>query len=115
MSEKTDVLHASRVSDKPVRGDWVRVHPALRRISRRRTRACVSVNHSRKQDYSSVVGKGVISSPFRSALIAVPLNQDVDHVAVLIHGTPEILFLAVDSNEHFVQVPPIAETALTPL
>ena len=43
------------------------------------------------------------------------LYQDVDHVAVLIHGTPEILLSAVDSNEDFVQVPNIAEAALTPL
>jgi hypothetical protein len=35
---------------------------------------------------------------FRGALIAVLLNQDVDHVAVLIHSTPEILLLPVDSN-----------------
>ena len=43
------------------------------------------------------------------------LNQDVDHVAVWIHGTPEILLLAVDSNEDLVQVPHIAEATLTPL
>jgi len=49
------------------------------------------------------------------ALVAVRLNQDVDHVPILIHGTPEILLLAVDSNEDFVQVPNIAEPALTPL
>ena len=36
----------------------------------------------------------------------------IEHVAVLIHGTPEILSLAVDSNENFVQVPTIAEAAL---
>ena len=42
------------------------------------------------------------------AKVAVRLNQDVDHVAVLIHGTPQILLLAVDSNEDFVQVPNIA-------
>jgi len=41
------------------------------------------------------------------------LNQDVDHVAVLIHSTPEILLLAVDSNGDFVQVPNIAEAAST--
>jgi hypothetical protein len=52
---------------------------------------------------------------FRGALIATRLNQDVDHVAVLIHGTPEILLLPVDSNEDFVQVPNISEAALTPL
>ena len=52
---------------------------------------------------------------FRGALITVRLYQDVDHVPVLIHGTPEILLLAVDSNEDFVQVPNIAKAALTPL
>jgi hypothetical protein len=52
---------------------------------------------------------------FRAALVTVRLNQNVDHVAVLIHGTPEILLLPVDSNEDFVQVPDIAEAALTPL
>jgi hypothetical protein len=52
---------------------------------------------------------------FGSALIAVRLNQDIDHVAVWIHGTPEILLLAVDSNENLLQVPHIAETPLTPL
>ena len=51
----------------------------------------------------------------RGALITARLNQDVDHIAVLIHGTPEILLLAIDSNEDFVQVPNIAEAALTPL
>src|SRR5579864_1907645 len=48
-------------------------------------------------------------------MITVGLNQDVDHVAVLIHRTPEILLLAVDANENFVQVPHIAEAALAPL
>jgi hypothetical protein len=43
------------------------------------------------------------------------LDEDVDHVAVLIHGTPYILLLAVDSNEDLVQVPVVAEPTLTPL
>jgi len=42
-------------------------------------------------------------------------DQDVDHVAVLIHGTPQILPLALDSNEDLVQVPVVAEPTLTPL
>jgi hypothetical protein len=33
----------------------------------------------------------------------------------LIHGTPEIPLLAVDSHEDFVQVPNVAEAALAPL
>jgi hypothetical protein len=40
-------------------------------------------------------------------------TRDVDHVAVLIHGTPQILLLAVDSNEDLVQVPAVAEPTLT--
>ena len=38
-----------------------------------------------------------------------------DTVTVLIHGTPQVLLLAVDSNEDLVQVPNTAEAALTPL
>jgi hypothetical protein len=48
-------------------------------------------------------------------LITAWLNQDVDHVTVLIHGTPKILLLALDANEDFVQVPGVAEAALSPL
>ena len=43
------------------------------------------------------------------------LHQDVDDVAVLIDGTPEVLQWAVDSDEHFVQIPRIAEPALASL
>src|ERR1700674_3530406 len=48
-------------------------------------------------------------------VVTARLKQDVDHVAVLIHRASEILLLSVDSNEDFVQVPNIAEPALTPL
>jgi hypothetical protein len=43
------------------------------------------------------------------------LHQNVDHVAVLIHGTPEILLLAVNPNEHFIQVPVVAQPSLSSL
>ena len=49
------------------------------------------------------------------ALITMRLDQDVDHVAVLIHGTPEILLLAIDSNEDLIQVPVVAEPSLSSL
>ena len=52
---------------------------------------------------------------FCSALITMWLDQDVDHIAVLIHGTPQILLLTVDSNKDLVQVPVVAEPALTSL
>ncbi len=37
--------------------------------------------------------------------IATWLDEDVDHVAVLIDGTPEIAPLTLDDHEEFVQVP----------
>jgi hypothetical protein len=52
---------------------------------------------------------------FGGALIAARLNQDVDHIAVLIHGPPEIVLLTIDSDKEFVQMPGVAEATLTPL
>ena len=49
------------------------------------------------------------------ALIPMRLDQDVDHVTILIHGTPQILLLAVDSNEDLVKVPMVTEPSLTSL
>ena len=50
-----------------------------------------------------------------SALITMRLDQDVDHVTVLIYGTPQILLLAVDSNEDLIQVPVVAQPSLSSL
>jgi len=68
-----------------------------------------------RSGFSSLAVQQSSKESFRGVLITVRLNQDVDHIAVLIHGAPEILLLAVDSNEDVVQVPNIAEAALTPL
>ena len=56
-----------------------------------------------------------LKEPLGGALISTWLNQDVNHVAVLIHGPPKILLLAIDPHEDFVQVLDIAEAALAPL
>ena len=53
--------------------------------------------------------------PLCSASITPRLHQDVDYVAVLIDRAPEILQLAVDSKEDFVQMPVVAEPALSSL
>jgi hypothetical protein len=47
--------------------------------------------------------------------ITARLKQDVDHVAVLIDRTPEILPLPLDGHEGFVQVPGVAHATLSPL
>ena len=45
--------------------------------------------------------------------VAVPagLEQDVDHVAVLVDGAPEVLALPANGHEEFVQVPSVAHGA----
>ncbi len=41
------------------------------------------------------------------------LDEDVDHVTVLVNRTPEILALTVDRDEDFVQKPRISESTLS--
>jgi hypothetical protein len=53
--------------------------------------------------------------PFCGALITIRLDQNVDHVPVLIDGTPQILLQPFDSNKDLIQVPVVAEPALSSL
>jgi hypothetical protein len=48
-------------------------------------------------------------------LITMRLNQDVDHIAVLVDGPPQIRLLAVDSDKDFVQMPSVSQPVLKPL
>jgi hypothetical protein len=50
--------------------------------------------------------------PLSCTLIAARLQQNIDDITVLIHGTPKIMLLAVDSDEEFVQMPSITEASL---
>ena len=43
--------------------------------------------------------------------IAPGLDQDVDHVAVLVHGPPQILLPPLDLDEYLVQMPGVAHAA----
>lgn len=49
----------------------------------------------------------------RRSPVSTRLDEDVDHVAVLIHRAPEILALPVDGHEDFVQEPRISESTLS--
>ena len=40
--------------------------------------------------------------PLGGVLIPTRLQQNIDNITVLIHGTPKILLLAVDSDEEFI-------------
>jgi hypothetical protein len=44
--------------------------------------------------------------------IAVALNQDIDHVSILVHSPPEIVPLALDIHEELVQVPDVSQLPL---
>jgi len=47
--------------------------------------------------------------------ITTRLNQDVDHISVLIDCSPQVVQFAVDSHEDFIQIPDIAKATLSPL
>ena len=46
---------------------------------------------------------------FGSPAVATRLDEDVDDVAILIDGTPEIVPLSLDGDEDLVQVPCVAQ------
>jgi hypothetical protein len=50
--------------------------------------------------------------PLGCTLITARLQQNINDITILIHGTPKILLLAVDSDEEFVQIPGITEASL---
>ena len=47
--------------------------------------------------------------------VATRLDKDIEDVAILIDGTPEIAPLALDGDEDLVQVPDVAQPALSTL
>jgi hypothetical protein len=48
-------------------------------------------------------------------MIATGLDKNIDNVPVLVNRAPEILSLALDSHEEFVQVPSVNQAALSSL
>jgi hypothetical protein len=49
---------------------------------------------------------------FGRPAIAPGLEENVDHAAVLVDGSPEILLAPVDVHEQFVQVPCVTQASL---
>src|SRR5437763_1707463 len=41
----------------------------------------------------------------RGPLIPAALHQDIEHVSLLIDGSPQIVTLSFDRQKHFIQVP----------
>jgi hypothetical protein len=66
------------------------------------------------QRFLSLTPHQSAEEPLGCVPIATRLQQNIDDITVLIHGTPKVLLLAVDSDKEFVQIPHIAEATLTP-
>ena len=65
--------------------------------------------------FASLAFQQLTEEAFGDTPIAVRLEQDVDHIAVLVDGAPEVAPLTPDGHEEFVQVPRAAQTTLSPL
>ena len=52
---------------------------------------------------------------FGTPAVATQLDKDIEDVAILIDGTPEIAPLSLDGDEDLVQVPGVAKPALSTL
>ena len=53
--------------------------------------------------------------PLSGSAIATSLDQDIDHIAILIDGAPQILLPAADLHEDLIEMPRIAEARLASL
>src|ERR687886_287547 len=56
----------------------------------------------------------LLEEALRCLGIAPALNQDVEDLAILVHGTPEIVHLAADADEDLVQMPLVARPRSPP-
>lgn len=42
---------------------------------------------------------------FRGLLVPAPLDQDIEHVPLLVHRPPQIVLFTLDRQTHFVHLP----------
>jgi len=49
---------------------------------------------------------------FSGSTISTLGNQNIDHVSILIDGSPQIEALTLDGVEEFIDVPDVAESSL---
>jgi hypothetical protein len=71
----------------------------------------VSDQHTR---HSLLLRQQLAKQAFGSFLVAPALHEDIKNEALLVDCTPEPVFPAGDSDDHFVQVPLVATTWTTP-
>ena len=54
---------------------------------------------------SSLLFQGLTEEAFSGSTISALGNQNIDHVSILIDGSPEIEALTLDGDEEFIDVP----------
>ena len=54
-----------------------------------------------------------LSSLRKNFFAACLLHENVEYLAVLVDGAPKILQLALDLQEHFIEMPPVTKSATT--
>lgn len=65
--------------------------------------------------FASLSFQQLAKEAFGCSPISSRLHEDVDHVAVLVDGAPQVLKLALDGDEDLVEIPDVTESApLTP-
>jgi hypothetical protein len=64
---------------------------------------------------SSLALHQLAKKPLSGSAIATSLDQDIDHIAILIDGAPQILLPAADLHEDLIEMPRIAEARLASL
>ena len=89
------------------------VNHARQNCSLRSTIALQFVGDDPERFFSLALHQSAQES-LRCAPVPSRLQQNIDDITVLIHGTPKILLLAVNSDEQFIQIPAIAEATLSP-
>ena len=62
--------------------------------------------------YPALLGQQVTEEPLGGLGIPARLDQDVEDVAVLVDGPPQVVTTAVDGQEHLVEVPLVAGSGL---
>ena len=54
----------------------------------------------------------LVKKPFSSSTISLIGHQNIDHVTILIHRSPEVVELAADLDEDLVDEPDVTESSL---
>ena len=62
--------------------------------------------------FASLPLQELAKEPFGRVGTSMFLNEDVDHIPILVHGPPEIVPLALNVHEDFIQVPHVSQTTM---